>query len=262
MTATTHDFRYRSLDEIDHRPWEMPRRPWVMTQTWHDLLFVHWPVSAVELRRLVPAPCDLDLFDGQAWLGVVPFEMTNVAPRACPALPRVSAFGEINVRTYVRVNGRPGVYFLSLDAGSRLAVTVARTLFHLPYYNADFEITRDASGTIGYRAQRRAGTASFAAQYAPVERGSHPAARSLEYFLTERYCLYTVTPAGRCRRVDIHHPAWFLHRAAADLRVNTMTLAAGLRVPDTAPLLHYARRQDVVNWLPVDAGGRTMDAPE
>jgi uncharacterized protein YqjF (DUF2071 family) len=259
MTATAHDFRYQILDEIAHRPWPMPNSPWLMTQTWHDLLFVHWPVSPVSLRPLVPAPCDLDMFDGQTWLGIVPFEMTNVAPRACPALPGISAFAEINVRTYVRVNGRPGVYFLSLDAGNRLAVKVARTLFRLPYYDADFDVARDASGGIDYRARRRAGTATFEAHYAPAAQGSIPSPGSLEYVLTERYCLYTVTPAGRCRRVDIHHPPWILQRAEADLRVNTMSVAAGLRVPDTAPLLHYARRQDVVNWLPVDAGGSVGD---
>ena len=103
-----------------------------MTQTWHDLLFAHWPVPAESLARLVPSPFELDLFEGRAWLGIVPFVMTNVAPRGVPALPGLSSFPELNVRTYVRVGGRPGVYFFSLDAASVLAVRAARLLLHLP----------------------------------------------------------------------------------------------------------------------------------
>src|SRR5687768_11161807 len=98
------DFDYRTLDVTSHRPWPMPDRPWVMTQTWHDLLFSHWPVDPAMIRAHVPTGLELDLFDGRAWIGVVPFHMTNVAPRAVPALPGLSAFPELNVRTYVRVD--------------------------------------------------------------------------------------------------------------------------------------------------------------
>ena len=115
----------------------MPRAPWLMTQSWHDLLFAHWRVDVSEMRRAVPAAFDLDLFDDEAWLGVVPFYMTNVGLRAAPALPWLSAFPELNVRTYVRVADRPGVYFFSLDAARWLAVAAARTLLNLPYYTAD-----------------------------------------------------------------------------------------------------------------------------
>src|SRR5262245_57818371 len=110
----------------------MPVRPWVMTQTWNDLLFAHWPIDARDLRSRLPAEFDLDLFDGQAWISVVPFFMTNVGPRGLPWLPWVSQFPELNVRTYVSIANRPGVYFFSLDAGSTLAVQTARTLLNLP----------------------------------------------------------------------------------------------------------------------------------
>src|SRR4051812_42045561 len=118
---TVHDFDTTILDVVGHRPWALPDRAWVMTQTWHDLLFAHWPVKSSDLRPKVPAAFELDLFDGHAWVGVVPFHMTNVAPRGVPSLPRVSEFPELNVRTYVRVGDRPGIYFFSLDAGSALA---------------------------------------------------------------------------------------------------------------------------------------------
>ncbi len=122
------------VDHVAHRPWPLPEGPWIMTQSWHDLLFAHWPVAADLLRARVPPGLELDLFERQAWLGVIPFHMTNVAPRGVPALPFVSAFPEINVRTYVRVGDKPGVYFFSLDAGNPLAVSVARGMFHLPYF--------------------------------------------------------------------------------------------------------------------------------
>ena len=120
------------VDSTAHRPWPMPSAPWLMTQSWNSLLFAHWRVDVAEMRRAVPDAFDLDLFGGEAWLGVVPFYMTNVGLRAAPALPWLSAFPELNVRTYVRVADRPGVYFFSLDAGRRLAVAAARALLNLP----------------------------------------------------------------------------------------------------------------------------------
>jgi uncharacterized protein len=115
------------LQEVAHRPWKMPDRPWVMTQTWHDLLFAHWSVDPSQLRSKVPAWLELDLFNGDAWIGIVPFHMTNVAPRGVPSLPWVSEFPELNVRTYVRVADRPGIYFFSLDAGNACRADCANT---------------------------------------------------------------------------------------------------------------------------------------
>ena len=131
-----HDFDRTIVTRAAHRPWPMPETAWLMTQTWHWLLFAHWRVDATQLRPMIAAPFELDLFDGEAWLGVVPFYMTNVAFRGTPSLPWISSFPELNVRTYVRIGDRPGIYFLSLDAGRRLAVAAARTLFNLPYYAA------------------------------------------------------------------------------------------------------------------------------
>ena len=147
------------VESTAHRPWPMPSAPWLMTQSWNSLLFAHWRVDVAEMRRAVPDVFELDLFDGEAWLGVVPFHMTNVGLRAAPALPWLSAFPELNVRTYVRVSDRPGVYFFSLDAGRRLAVAAARALLNLPYYTAVMSVEhRDAA--VHYRqctAKRRCG---------------------------------------------------------------------------------------------------------
>ena len=134
------DFPADIVNRTAHRPWPLPQSPWVMTQSWHNLLFAHWPVDEGLLRSKIPPGFPLDTWDGQAWLGVVPFRMTNVAPRFVPALPMVSEFAELNVRTYVTIGGRPGVYFFSLDAASALAVAAARSLLHLPYFAAQMAV--------------------------------------------------------------------------------------------------------------------------
>ena len=245
---TQNDFNYGILEQTAHRPWPMPDEPWIMTQTWHDLLFAHWPVDVRQLREKVPPGLDLDLFDNEAWIGIVPFHMTNVAPRGLPALPWVSAFPELNVRTYVRVHGIPGVYFFSLDAGNPVAVGAARTLFALPYYTADME-SLVSGDRVSYRSHRRSSDeAAFEAEYGPSGPASPPAPGSREAFLTERYCLFTVDSEFVVHRLDIHHPPWPLQPAEARITINTMAQAAGLRLPAVSPLLHFSKRQDMVAW--------------
>ena len=176
--------------------------------------------------------------------------MTNVAPRGVPALPWVSAFPELNVRTYVRVGDKPGVFFLSLDAGNPLAVGAARTMFHLPYFSASME-TRAEAGTISYSSRRTSSgspLAELVATYRPAGPAFQAQPGTLEYFLTERYCLFTTDSAADVFTVDIHHPPWPLQPADAQFTVNTMADAAGLRLPSMAPLLHFAKRQDMVAW--------------
>lgn len=244
-----HDFNRSILDVVAHRPWEMPTRPWVMTQTWLNLLFAHWRIDRQAVRALVPDALELDLFDGDAWVGVVPFYMTNVAPRGVPAMPWVSEFPELNVRTYVRLDGKPGVYFFSLDAGSALAVRAARLLLNLPYQHATMSVeSRD--GVVSYESRRNDGRAELRARYRPTGPASTPDAGSLEYFLSERYCLYHLTRSGRPYRLEIHHPPWPLQPAEAEIERNTMASASGLALPSQAPLLHFASRQDMVGWGP------------
>ena len=257
----TGDFDYSIIESTAHRPWPMPRAPWLMTQSWHDLLFAHWRVDLSEMRRAVPAAFDLDLFDGQAWLGVVPFHMTNVGLRAMPVLPLISAFPELNVRTYVRVDDRPGVYFFSLDAARWLAVAAARTFLKLPYYMADMKVERDG-GCLRYDSSRRSRErADFKAIYEPVGNPFVAAVGSLEDFLTERYCLYQRNRHGGVYRLDIHHPPWSLQIARATISTNTMAARSGVTLNGAPALLHFARRQDLLAWPPArlavhDRGGR------
>jgi uncharacterized protein len=225
-----------------------------MTQTWIDLLFAHWPMDPALIRPKVPAAFEIDLFEGQAWIGVVPFYMRNVTFRFVPPVPLLSSFPELNVRTYVRVGDKPGVYFFSLDAGNPLAVFAANFGLNLPYYSAIMRVAA-RSNAIDYASHRKsAQDASLVATYEPLGSSAEPAPGSLEYFLTERYCLYALNHQGRPYRLDIHHPPWMLQRAAARFDRNTMADAAGITLPAIAPLLHYSKRQDMVAWGPAPLG--------
>ena len=222
-----------------------------MTQSWHNVLFAHWRVDPLRLRRVVPEGFELDLFDDAAWVGVVPFVMTNVGPRATPTMPFVSAFPELNVRTYVRVGKRPGVYFFSLDAGSRVAVAAARTLLNLPYYTADMTVGREGPVVRYESARRTKRPAEFSGSYEPSGKPFIAAPGSLEYFLMERYCLYHRNHRGLPYRLDIHHPPWRLQAALAEITLNTVAASStGLRIQGPPDLLHFAKRQDMVAWAP------------
>jgi uncharacterized protein YqjF (DUF2071 family) len=224
--------------------------------SWRDLLFMHWPVEVDALRSLVPPALSIDTFEGSAWLGVVPFDMTGVRPRFLPAVPGFSHFPEINLRTYVTAEGRPGIWFFSLDAHSRLAVRLARATFHLPYFDA--EMSCHASGDeVVYRSLRThkgAPRAEFAARYSPVGEPFESEKGSIENFLTERYCLYSADRKGDVRRGEVHHQLWPLQPAEADVSTLSMTQQIGLKPPETAPILHFSRRLDVLAWLPRKIG--------
>ena len=230
-----------------HRPWPLPERPWAMAQTWADLLFVHWPVDAAQLRPYVPDGLELDLRDGQAWLGVTPFRLEGLRLRGTVPLPYVSRFLEINVRTYVTRGGRPGIWFLSLDATSQAAVAVARRLYRLPYHHmrASYE---ERGLFLRWRSSRTdaARPYVFEASCRAVDVPAPAAPGSLEAFLTERYCLYAAGGSD-LYRAEIHHPPWPLQTAELDLDLTTMT-PDGIDLPTDAPLVHFSARQDVVLW--------------
>jgi uncharacterized protein len=198
------------------------------------------------MRPLIPPQLALDTFDGQSWVGVVPFWMSGVRARGLPAIPGVSRFPELNVRTYVMHGGKPGVYFFSLDAASGLAVKTARALYHLPYFRANMKAEADGDEIV-YRSVRHNASAEFRGRYGPVAPVQASRPGSLEQWLTERYCLYTVHD-GSLYRGEIHHAPWPLQDAAAEIFTNSMATATSIILPDTKPLLHFARRLDVLIW--------------
>lgn len=251
-------FHHPSLAGVNHRDQPLPQRPWAMSMIWSDVLFLHWRIEPAVMRDLVPAAFELDLFDDAAWLGVVPFRMTGVRPRLFPALPRYgeranpSNFLELNVRTYVRVNGRPGVLFFSLDAESKLAVRGARRFFHLPYYDAQMQC-RPQGDWFDYRSRRThrdSPPAELSVRYRPLADSapcqSQPG--TLEHFLSERYCLYTLDRGGRVLCGDIHHVPWPLQPAEAEIDTLSMTGGLGLPLSGDPFCAHFAKRVDVVAW--------------
>lgn len=237
--------------ETSHRPWPPPPGRWSWRQSWHDLLFAHWPVPASRLRPLVPDGLELETREGSAWIGVVPFRMSGIARRPLPPLPGLSAFPELNVRTYVTRGGKPGVWFFSLDAASRVAVRTARLLFRLPYHFARMRCVSE-DGRVAYESVRRDEPAglTFRGRYGPTGPPIDPAQDSLERWLTERYCLYSADFRGGLYRAEIHHRRWPLRPAEAEIARNEMLDPLGLEVEGPPPMLHFARRLDVLIWAP------------
>ncbi|MCR9162829.1 MAG: YqjF family protein [Nannocystaceae bacterium] len=233
-----------------HRPWPLPERPWVMTMSWLDLLFAHWRVPAEQVASRLPAGLEVDTFEGDAWVGVVPFWMDNVTGRWLPNVPGLSRFPELNVRTYVTDGRKPGVWFFSLDADQRLAVWGARTFFDLPYVRADMHCTKGEDGWVRYESHRtddRMAPGAFEGRYRGVGDVYRSQPGSLDAWLTERYCLYSADDAGRVGRGEIQHVPWPLQKAEAQIDVNTVADAHGFTFVGE-PLLHFVERIDVVGW--------------
>ncbi len=242
--------------ETGHRPWPVPARSFAMHQTWNDLLFAHWPVPPGAIRSLMPPALEPETFDGRAWVGVVPFWMSDIRLRLLPEVPGLASFPELNVRTYVTVDDKPGVYFFSLDAGNRIAVEAARFWFHLPYFKATMTVQHDGE-TIRYRSKRtdvRGRPAELSGWYRPTGETFRSEPGSLECWLTERYCLYTTDRKERLYRADILHNPWNLQSAEAEFTTQTMLDAPGIIPFDQPPLLHFSKRLEMIAWTPERLG--------
>ncbi len=217
----------------------MTRRPF-LAMDWRDALFLHWTVAPDSLRAAIPVDLELDTYDGTAWVSIVAFRIAAARPYRFPAALGLPAFGEINLRTYVRGAAKDGVWFFSLDAASALAVAGGRRIVHLPYFNARIDATWTATGC-RYRSERRdgrSGAAPFAvsARFGGDVRVGAPG--SLDAWLVERYCFYTVDPHGRTVRGDVHHPPWLLRDATAEVAKNGLLSAAGITPQTDEPLVH------------------------
>jgi len=235
-----------------HRPWPAPMGPWIMTQRWNDLLFLHYALAPEAVRAVVPEVLTLDTYQHRAWVSVVPFWINHLRPPGVPSVPWFSRFGEVNVRTYVSYGGKPGVYFFSLDAGNLSAVWGARVFYRLPYWQASIKVKGRGTATIDYHSKRQHGPkpAELKCSYGPAEAGqqtAHPG--SLEHFLSERYCLYAFN-RRRLYRGEIHHLPWPLQSARWEVRANTMAQTAGLQLPARPDLANFVRELKVLFWAP------------
>lgn len=228
--------------------------------SWHELLFAHWPLPVAEVEAAAARACggcvpdglEIDTFEQRAWVGVVPFRMSRVGLRWQPSWLGPHRFPELNVRTYVRMRGNPGVFFFSLDAQSRLAVRAARAWFSLRYFDARFDVSRTRT-QLDYRCTRNhrgAPPAELAVSYAPDGDVFHAAPGSVESWLTDRYRLFAVDRRRRVWVGEIQHASWPLQPARAEITSNSYAAAAGLQLTGAPALLHYAHELDVVAWGP------------
>jgi hypothetical protein len=228
----------RILDRL--QPSIRPQRSLAGYQTWTDLLFVHWRIPVEMLVPLLPRELTVDTWEGEAWVGLVPFRMSGVRPWWSPALPGISNFPEANVRTYVHRDGRdPGVWFFSLEAAQWLAVRLARWGWHLPYYWASMQVERLES-RVEYRSRRlsregRSATVRTVAEIGPVlpsNKDGQAVPGTFEHFLVERYLLYSQSRRGVLYRGQVHHTPYPLRQAKLLEFQESLLAAAGIFPPD------------------------------
>ena len=246
-----HEFQLR----MSQKPRPLPSGRWAMTQRWNDLLFAHWPVAASQLSPLLPEGLLVDTYQGSAWVGVVPFWMDRVKLRGIPSMPGARSFPELNLRTYVRdqYTGVQGVYFFSLDARNLLAVGIARIFYHLPYYWAQMNLEQRSEREFDFYSRRlwSKKPVIFRARYrglGPTRKLAESRPGSLEYFLTERYTLFSHNGAKQLVRANVHHVPWPLEEAEAEIERNDLPASLGINLPKTDPVLHYSRRLAVYIW--------------
>ncbi|RQW73612.1 DUF2071 domain-containing protein [Lysinibacillus composti] len=219
-----------------------------MKQIWSDLLFAHYPIKYEVLRKLVPEALHLDSYNGMCWIGVVPFRMSGIRLRGLPSIPGTDQFPELNVRTYVTLDGKPGVYFFSLDAANWLAVKGAKTLYHLPYWHADMEI-KNSGTNIEFKSKRlQDNEIELACSYRPISEPFQASKGSFEEWMVERYCFYTLNSSGVPLRCDILHEPWRLQEAEAEFRYNSILSKQGIDVASDSPIVHFAKKIEVRAW--------------
>ena len=225
--------------------------PWVTAQRWNDLLFLHYALSSDVLRPLVPSVLSLDTCDDRAWLSITPFVLDQLRPHGGPSLPVISRFAELNVRTYVTYEGKPGLYFFSLDAGNLSAVWGGRIFYRLPYWKASMKVKGRGSERIEFASKREHGPkpAVFRASYGPTGDVFHAVPGSIQHFLSERYCFYTLS-RGRLYRAEIHHLPWSLQEAECEIEENSMAAVAGISLPSRPDLMNFSRELKVLVWAP------------
>lgn len=225
-------------------------KPWIATQKWQEILFLHWPIPADILRKHIPSELELDLFDGHAWIGFVFFKAKGTRPRFMAPIPGLTSYLELNVRTYVTFNGRSGVYFFNLDANSKLAVFLAKIGNFLPYRLASMSLA-DSSGryvskSIQKHRHQEAELLDLSYEVIPGVLSRN----DLEYWLTERYCLWT-KPKEKLLRVDIEHSPWKLHYVRGKIHHNSMVQLVNGHLQRLQPFAHYSTMKKVRFFFPV-----------
>jgi|TARA_B110000967_G_scaffold145707_1_gene149133 hypothetical protein len=234
---------------IEHIPFPMPIRNWSLRQNWINLTFLHWEVDPNKLKKYVPNDLELDLFNGKAYVGTIPFTMENVRPHYLPSLPMVSTFPEFNIRIYVKKNNKAGVLFLTLEAHSRITCKFAPWAYGLPYKYAFAKVKVGNDNEYYWNSKRKSngielkGKSFATGKLRTAEKGT------IEEFLFERYCLY-VNHKGKTKIAHTQHSSWEFQDAVADIEVNTLTGFYDLGIEDLqkADLVHVTKGVKVRTW--------------
>lgn len=233
--------------EVEHRLLPLPRNNWIMRQAWRNTLFLHWPVQPEQLRPYIPSVLEIDTYDGSAWLGIVAFEMEGIYFRGLSFFSVVAPFSEVNVRTYVKHEGRPGVFFISLDVNDWASLLIAKRWYRLPYHSADIAIRRKGNA-IFYDSVRRNLPVRFDGICTPKENEFFPSNDTLDHFLTEKYCFYTTQNNKDIFHGDIHHQPWPLQRADVQIQRNTLFSPLNLDFSEEDPVVHFSKGVDSLMW--------------
>ena len=249
---------YVEFMQLDHRPFPLPSSPWFMSQMWEDLLFMHYPIDPGVLRNYVPQELELDVYENSGWISIIPFKVTKMRARGIPPLPLVNAFLEINVRTYVKYKDIPGIYFFSLDANHFLYVIGLKTAIGLPYKHA-YMVCKQMNNAFQFKSHRLSDKSTSEKIDLTYTRGNvlfETLPGTLDYWLLERYCMYSYLGKYLIRG-DIHHDKWKVSKATATTTINTMiSFLSTDNCPKIPSLLHYSKRRRVFCYPPKKVGER------
>lgn len=227
------------LKHVDHRPWYLPNTKWSYYQEWNDAIFLHWKVDAKDLVKWVPEELEVELYNGSAWVSVVAFSMANIRLRNLPAFSPISDFHELNIRTYVRHNGRSGVFFLSIEGAKLLSCKIARAMSRLPY---KFSPMKRVSGS--FQARNKLMESEFNLGFVKGEVMEDKEA--LDIWLTEKYALFQDTKLG-ITEFEIHHVPWeIMNIDSIELDINYPSFQQYFSCPPDK--IHYSSGVQVLAW--------------
>ncbi|MFD1707513.1 YqjF family protein [Siminovitchia sediminis] len=235
------------LNAADHRPYPLPSKRWIMRQVWNNVLFLHWPVPPERLRPFIPSALEIDMYERTAWIGIVAFQMKGIYFRGLQSISVVPPFAEMNVRTYVTNNGKPGVFFMTLDVNDWASLNIAKRWYRLPYSPAAITILKSGE-TFYYKNNRKRSSAEFYGNCTPVPGEYFPEEGTLDHWLTERYCFYTTDNKYNIYCGEIHHLPWPLQKAEITIDRNTLFSQFHLDLSHLQPIANYSKGVESFMW--------------
>ena len=247
QTGASRGFAMGAVRQDGHLPFPMPNRPFAISQECRELTFMHWKVDPERLKPHLPDGLEIDLFNGEAYVGVIPFVMKNVRPRGLPSVPGISTFAEFNVRTYVIKDGQAGVFFLTLDAKSLVTCFYAPRAYGLPYRYAKASVKYEGE-SLQWRSRRSSDGAELIGSTSNKGPLQSSDSNTLEHYFFERYCLYT-EHQGCIRRAYVYHQPWSFTEAEVNLESNSLLESYNMGLDALSPdLIHYSQGLLVKTW--------------